>query len=137
MTSVTILLAVVVVIAAVALVLRRTAGRARTTEAIFTPAELRAIGAAPDTARFVLFTAPGCAPCAPARRVLDEVAVHHTVDVLTVDVTQHEQLARSKQVWRAPTVFVVDASGQSVARISGVPRAEALHDALTAQSVLA
>ena len=130
MTDTLLLLAVVVAVAAVAVVIRVRTGRPRPTAERFSPEQLRTIGAAERGPRLVLFTAPGCSPCTVARRVLDEVGQRHGAQVLTVDVTEHPDLAREKAVWRAPTVFVVHGPGQAVARISGVPRVAALEEAL-------
>ena len=137
MTDVITLLLVVGAIATTTLALRRSSGRSHVTSETFSPADLRRIGAGPTGTRFVLFTAPGCSPCTVARRVLDDAAARHAADVVSVDVTVHEQLARDKQVWRAPTVFVVDASGRALTRISGVPRPETLDEALAGQPALA
>lgn len=137
MNDVALLLAVVAAVAVTALVMRVRAGRSRATAEQFSPEQLRTIGAAGRGSRLVLFTAPGCSPCTVARRVLDEVGERHGAQVLSVDVTEHPDLARDKAVWRAPTVFVVHGPGQAVARISGVPRVDALEAALLSAAEVA
>ena len=131
------LLGVVAAIAATALVMRARTGRSRATAERFSPEQLRTIGAGDRGPRLVLFTAPGCSPCTVARKVLDEVGERHGAQVLSVDVTEHPDLARDKAVWRAPTVFVVHGPGQAVARISGVPRVDALEAALVGAAEVA
>ncbi len=81
----------------------------------------------------VEFTAPGCAPCAQAREVLEAVAAdRRDVAVLSADVTAHLALARRHRVLRAPTILVVDAQDRVRHRISGVPRASEVADLLAA-----
>lgn len=130
MNDVTLLLVVVGIVAVAALALRATVGRSRPSDAAFTADELRQIGAAAGRATCVLFTAPGCGPCVPAARVVHSAAERHGAAVVTVDVTEHPHIAEAKGVWRAPTLFIVDAAGRAVSRTSGVPRPDVLDDAL-------
>lgn len=130
MNDLTSLVLVIAVVAMLTVLLRRRTGRALATSERFSSEQLSAIGAAGEGSHLVLFTAPGCSPCTAARRVLDEVGMRHGARVLAVDVTEHPDIARDKSVWRAPTVFVVRERGHAVARISGVPRADALEAAL-------
>ena len=106
-------------------------GRTVPTDASFSATELTGVGADPGALNFLLFTSPGCAPCSAARRVLEDAAVRHGAHVTAVDVTQHPRLAQDKLVRRAPTVFVVVPGGDAVARISGVPRHDAVDEVLT------
>lgn len=134
MSDVGLLLILVAVIAIVAVTARRSAGRSRATATTFSAGELAAIGAGGGGSKLLLFTAPGCAPCTAARSVLDAAAQRHGAAVVSIDVTEHEGLARQKQIWRAPTSFVIDGSGRAVTRISGVPRPDTLDEALTGQA---
>ncbi|MEE3921829.1 thioredoxin family protein [Micromonospora sp. BRA006-A] len=78
------------------------------------------------------FSAPVCAPCRAARRVLADVAARlDRVVVLEVGVDAHLDAARELDVWRTPTVLVVDAAGRVVRR-AGVPDRDDLIAALTA-----
>ena len=131
------LVVVVVLIAVVSLLYRRADGAIRRIDATFGPDELRALGLPRRRPALLLFTAPGCPPCVTARRVLDEVGPRHEVDVVVALVTDHPEIAAAQHVYRAPTVFLVDARGHAVSRISGVPRAAQLEHALTSVTVAA
>lgn len=104
---------------------RRGEGQVRSSDERF--AELRTLGVPPGSRALVEFTAPGCGPCADARRVLDEVAGGVPgIAIVEVDVARHPDLARRHHVLRAPTVFVVAADGQTLGRVGGVPAADDL-----------
>ncbi len=86
-------------------------------------------GRAPVT--LVQFSTVVCAPCVAARRVCVELAGSHDgVAHLEVDAEAHLDAVRALEVWRAPTVLVVDAAGVVRHRVSGVPRAEELRAAI-------
>ncbi|WP_345155805.1 thioredoxin family protein [Micromonospora maritima] len=91
-------------------------------------ATLATLGVRPGVVTLVQFSAPVCAPCRATRRVLDEVTGRiGGVALLEVGVDEHLDAARDLDVWRTPTVLVVDAAGHVVRRASGVPdRAELL-----------
>ncbi|MGR6319798.1 thioredoxin family protein [Micromonospora soli] len=110
---------------------------------------LRAVGAAPDATHpagsaalaavgvpagavtLVQFSAPVCAPCRATRRVLAEVRANLPgVHLVEVDVEEHLDAARALDVWRTPTVLVVDAAGRVVQRAAGVPAPDDLRAAL-------
>lgn len=82
-------------------------------------------------ATIVQFSAPVCAPCRAARRLLTELtaAVRDVVHV-ELDAGEHLDLARRLGVLRTPTVMVLDARGQVVARTSGVPTRPQVVEAL-------
>jgi thiol-disulfide isomerase/thioredoxin len=121
------LAALLTVLAAVVLVAawwRARDGRLRSTESTgsrFTPDQLARLGIPPGAAALIEFTAPHCAPCAAARRVLERVAEWHSVAVVPVDVGDALDLARAHHVLRTPTTFVVAADGSVRGRVSGVP----------------
>ena len=119
MTRVLVLVAALVVTACLALWWRRREGRVVRGSDRFTRAQLAALGVPPGASALVEFTAPHCAPCASARRVLDEVAATYNTLVVTADAG-HE-VARAHRVLRAPTTFVLAADGAVRGRISGVP----------------
>lgn len=95
-------------------------------------AALAALGVPAGTVTLVQFSAPVCAPCRATRRVLADV--QGRVDglrLIEVDVEERLDLARELDVWRTPTVLVVDAAGRIVQRASGVPAKEAILAAVT------
>jgi thiol-disulfide isomerase/thioredoxin len=87
------------------------------------PSLLTALGVQLGTpATLLQFSSAFCAPCRATRRVLGEVTglldgVRH------VEVDAESQLAavRTLNIWRTPTVLVLDADGRIVHRASGVP----------------
>jgi thiol-disulfide isomerase/thioredoxin len=68
------------------------------------------------------FSSAFCAPCRATRRVCDEVATMlDGVRHIEVDAEAHLDAVRALNVWRTPTVLVVDAAGRVVQRASGQP----------------
>ena len=118
------LLVVVVVVGVLTLWYRRREGAATATTATFDAVALRDLGVPLRTTAIVLFTAPGCAPCEPAKRVLEEIAGLRDVPLVVADVSEHHAVAAAQHVYRAPTTFLIDTEGRALTRISGVPRAE-------------
>ncbi len=124
MTSVAALVTVVAVVGVFSLWYRARQGRVRTGARVALGADrLAELGATPGRQLLLELTAPGCAPCVAAKRVLDEVARGAPVDVLTVDVADAQDIARANRVLQAPTTLVVGPDGIVNARISGVPDA--------------
>lgn len=124
MSEALVLAGVVAATATVACWWRTRDGRVRAVQDRFSPDDLAAIGAPAGRLVLVEFTAPSCAPCTAARRVLDEVAVGRAdVAVRVVDVGEHLLLARAHGVLRTPTTFAVSADGAVLGRIAGVPGA--------------
>ncbi|MGH8906342.1 MAG: thioredoxin family protein [Egibacteraceae bacterium] len=119
MSRLAVLLAVLAVVALAAVWRRSREGRLQSTAS--PPISLRALGVPPGVAALVEFTAPHCAPCTAARRILDQVAARHSVAVVPVDVSSALDLARAHHVLRTPTTFVVAADGSVHGRVSGVP----------------
>lgn len=87
------------------------------------PALLAALGAdQPADATLLQFSSAFCAPCRAVRRVSSEVAamvpgVRH----VEVDAESHLDAVRALNIWRTPTLLVLDAGGREVKRASGVP----------------
>lgn len=130
MTDVLLLAAVVGGAAVLAACWRTRDGRLRDVDEALSVAELALVGADPTRPLLLELTAPGCAPCAVARRVLDDVAAGTPVAVVAVDVGDVPDLARAHRVLRAPTVLAVAPGGRVRARVSGVPDAGELRAVL-------
>ncbi|KIR62279.1 thioredoxin [Micromonospora haikouensis] len=83
---------------------------------------LARLGARPGAVTMVQFSSAVCAPCRATRRVLEQVeAAVPGVVLVEVDAEQHLDAVRELDVWRTPTVLVVDPAGHVVLRASGVP----------------
>jgi thiol-disulfide isomerase/thioredoxin len=68
------------------------------------------------------FSSAFCAPCRATRRVCDEVAATlNGVRHIEVDAEAHLDAVRALNIWRTPTVLVIDAAGRVVQRASGQP----------------
>jgi thiol-disulfide isomerase/thioredoxin len=76
----------------------------------------------------VQFSSAFCAPCRATRRVCAQVAEEFDgVRHIEVDAESHLDAVRALEIWRTPTVLVVDAAGDVVRRASGQPsRAQVL-----------
>jgi thiol-disulfide isomerase/thioredoxin len=131
MTGVLVLIGTLVLASVVGLLIRARNGRVR-------PA--RPAGALPEDVRREL--APGevtlvqlsttfCAPCRHTRVLLSDLA--ERTDGLRhaeLDLTDRPDLARELSVLRTPTTLAVDDRGTELLRVGGVPRRDALLDAL-------
>jgi Thioredoxin len=82
-----------------------------------------------DPVSLLLFTTPACGTCRQVRAVCAEIA---GVRLVEVDATVEPERARSLNVWRAPTLFVLDAAGAPAWRTTGVPTRAALLTAVEA-----
>jgi thiol-disulfide isomerase/thioredoxin len=72
-----------------------------------------------------------CAPCRHARAVLSPLAERtEGLRHVELDVTQRPEIARELGVLRTPTTLAFTPSGEELLRISGVPKASAVLDAL-------
>lgn len=126
MSRVALLLAVLAAAGLLSLWWRAREGRVRSGGATLGRERLAELGATPGRLVLLELTAPGCAPCLAARRVLDDVAAEAKVDVLAVDVGEAQDIARANRVLQAPTTLLVAPDGTVSARISGVPDRGAL-----------
>lgn len=85
----------------------------------------------PGPVTLVQFSTTFCAPCRHARAVLANLAERTDgLRYVDLDVTDQPKVARSLGVLRTPTTVAFAASGQELLRVSGVPRADQLLDAL-------
>jgi hypothetical protein len=83
------------------------------------------------TVTLMQFSSAECAPCRRVRAVCADVAarldgVHH----VEIDVDQHLDAVRALDVWRLPTLLVVDRTGRVARRTVGVPDRQALEAAV-------
>ena len=86
------------------------------------PELLAALGVGPARATLLQFSSAFCAPCRALRRVSAEVAAMVPgVQHIEVDAESHLDVVRALDVWRTPTLFVLDADGRVAKRASGVP----------------
>jgi thiol-disulfide isomerase/thioredoxin len=86
------------------------------------PGLLAALGIAPARATLLQFSSAFCAPCRAVRRVSSEVAtLLPDVQHVDVDAESHLDAVRALNVWRTPTLFVLDADGRVAKRATGVP----------------
>jgi thiol-disulfide isomerase/thioredoxin len=86
------------------------------------PDLLAALGIAPARATLLQFSSAFCAPCRAVRRVSSEVAtLLPGVQHVDVDAESHLDAVRALNVWRTPTLFVLDADGRVARRATGVP----------------
>jgi thiol-disulfide isomerase/thioredoxin len=86
------------------------------------PDLLAKLGVGPAQATLLQFSSAFCAPCRAVRRVSGEVAallpgVRH----VEVDAESHLAAVRALNIWRTPTLLVLDAEGRVVKRATGVP----------------
>ena len=128
-----------VVVAAVALVVavaaglvwRHRDGRFRESPAAANPvlADLGVIPGTPLT--LVQFSSAFCAPCRVARVLCADLADHSDgVHHIDVDAQSHVDAARALDIWRTPTVLLVDADGRVRQRASGAMTRQRLRSAI-------
>jgi thiol-disulfide isomerase/thioredoxin len=83
---------------------------------------LAELGVGPADATLLQFSTAFCAPCRAVRRVSAEVAellpgVRH----VEVDAESHLDAVRTLDIWRTPTLLVLDGEGRVTKRATGVP----------------
>ncbi len=134
MIGITILVVVVVAAIVFGMVYRARSGQVRSSEQKTSP-HLRSllldVGVHTGETTVLHFSAEWCGPCAAVRRVVRQVLDGADGPVeLEVDIDAHPDLARTMGVLSLPTTFVLDGDLTEIARIAGVPKAEALRSAL-------
>jgi thiol-disulfide isomerase/thioredoxin len=86
------------------------------------PDLLTALGVAPGQATLLQFSSAFCAPCRAVRRVSSEVAgMIPGVQHVEVDAESHLDAVRALDIWRTPTLLVLEADGRVSRRATGVP----------------
>jgi thiol-disulfide isomerase/thioredoxin len=132
MTGALVLIGTLVLASALGLVLRARNGRVRTAPAATAtlPEDVRN-ALAPDGVTLVQLSTTFCAPCRQARVLLSDLAsrtagLHHA----ELDLTDRPDLARELSVLRTPTTLAFDGRGTEILRVGGVPKREALLEAL-------
>jgi thiol-disulfide isomerase/thioredoxin len=86
------------------------------------PEVLAALGVAPAEATLLQFSSAFCAPCRAVRRISAEVAAMLPgVQHIEVDAESHLDEVRALEIWRTPTLLVLDAHGRVTKRATGVP----------------
>jgi thiol-disulfide isomerase/thioredoxin len=76
-----------------------------------------------EKATLLQFSTEVCAPCAPTRRVLGQIA--DSTDGVThvdLDLTHRPDIAAQFNVLQTPTTLILDRAGVIRARIGGAPR---------------
>jgi thiol-disulfide isomerase/thioredoxin len=138
MTGVLVLIGTLVLASVAGLAVRARNGRVRETAAKRElPADVRG-ALAPDGVTLVQLSTTFCAPCRHTRVLLADLAsrterLHHT----ELDLTDRPDLARELAVLRTPTTLAIDERGTELLRVGGVPKREALLDALRPHLVTA
>jgi thiol-disulfide isomerase/thioredoxin len=83
---------------------------------------LESLGVRPAQATLLQFSSAFCTPCRSVRRVSSEVAeLLPGVEHVEVDAESHLDVVRELNIWRTPTLLVLDADGRVVKRATGVP----------------
>jgi thiol-disulfide isomerase/thioredoxin len=115
--------AALVVASVVGLALRRRNGRFRDAVVPQLDPVLQGLGVTPGPDVTLLqFSTAFCGPCRTTRALCADVAqavpgVRH----LEVDAESHLDAVRALDIWRTPTVLVIDRDGAIVSRASGAP----------------
>ncbi|AEV82563.1 hypothetical protein ACWT_1544 [Actinoplanes sp. SE50] len=117
---------------------RRTDGGVRQTGAVDTVdrALLVRLGVEPGRVTLLQFSTAFCAPCRAVRRVSAEVvALLPEVRHVEVDAESHLDEVRELDIWRTPTLLIVDGAGRVTRRATGVPAKPQLIAALAESGV--
>ncbi|MFI1988123.1 TlpA family protein disulfide reductase [Actinoplanes sp. NPDC020271] len=83
---------------------------------------LERLGAEPGRVTLLQFSSAFCAPCRAVRRVSAEVAaLLPEIRHVEVDAESHLDEVRLLNIWRTPTLLILDADGRVTRRATGVP----------------
>ncbi len=92
--------------------------------------DFASLGVRPGRVKLLQFSSAFCAPCRAVRVRCASLASSSDVDHVEVDAESHLDAVRSLNVWKTPTLFIIDASGNVAGRIQGVPTLEQLRSAI-------
>jgi thiol-disulfide isomerase/thioredoxin len=110
---------------------RRSQGRVRTAKMSSLPAELRKLVDPASSVTLLQISTTFCAPCRHTRVLLADLAGRtEGLTHVDFDVTDHPEIATSLGVRSTPTTLAVDREGVELMRVGGVPKRDALLDAL-------
>jgi thiol-disulfide isomerase/thioredoxin len=131
MTGALVVLGTLAVATVLGLALRARSGRVRTAAPTADLPEDVRRALAPGGVTLVQLSTTFCAPCRHTRVLLSDLAartdgLHHT----ELDLTDRPDLARDLAVLRTPTTLAIDEAGTELLRVGGVPKREALLEAL-------
>ncbi|MBV1850316.1 thioredoxin family protein [Catellatospora sp. NEAU-YM18] len=92
------------------------------------PALLRELGVPTGTVTLLQFSSAFCAPCRATRVICAHVAeTVPGVAHVEIDAESRLEAVRALDIWRTPTVLVIDATGRIAGRAQGTPtRAQVL-----------
>jgi thiol-disulfide isomerase/thioredoxin len=138
MTGALVVIGTLVLASALGLALRARNGRVRVVAATSDLPEDVRRALAPGGVTLVQLSTTFCTPCRQARVLLADLAsrtagLHHT----ELDLTDRPDLARELSVLRTPTTLAFDGHGTEILRVGGVPKRDALLDALRPHLVTA
>ncbi|MFD4367222.1 thioredoxin family protein [Rhodococcus sp. NPDC058521] len=141
MTAIVLLVVVIGAAVAVGIVVRAREGKVRAIEESASPSDARialleSAGVRTGNAVLLHFSADWCGPCAAVRRVAGQVVSRLSDTAIPpveveLDIDEYPALARELGVMSLPTTFVLDHNRAERFRVSGVPTATDLEDALT------
>ena len=102
---------------------RTDVSRAQTAQEHALDATLARLGVTPHTPVTLLqFSSAFCAPCRTTRVLCADVSAHVPgVRYVEVDAESHLDAVRALDIWRTPTLLIVDGQGQVRRRASGAP----------------
>ena len=130
------MLGLVVVVAVLAtatvggLLYRARSGRLTPAPARELPAGL--IDGAPEAVTLLHFSSATCGPCRQVRAVCTDLSTTMAgVRHVEIDADEHLDAARELDIWRLPTLLVVDRQGRIAQRAVGVPDRAALTAAVS------
>jgi thiol-disulfide isomerase/thioredoxin len=125
------LLGALVITGAIGAVLRWRSGRVVQARGADLPDPVRSL-LDPSAVTLVQLSTTFCAPCRHARVLLDDLASRTSgLRHVELDITNLPDVASSLGVLRIPTTLAVSPSGQELLRVGGVPRRDALLEALS------
>lgn len=93
--------------------------------------DFASLGVRPGRVTLLQFSSAFCAPCR-AMRARCAALASESVDHVEVDAESHLEAVRVLNIWKTPTLFLIDTSGSVAGRIQGVPSLADLRKAVEA-----